>query len=386
MNNWQIPLFKIYSNQKDVQRISEILRRGNYWATGPEIEEFERQLSEYLGVNYCIVLNSGTSALHAILAAYGIGSGDEVIVPSFTFIATANAPLFVGAKPVFADIEKVTLGLDPDRVREKISRRTRAIIPIHFGGSPCMIEELKKICDDNGLILIEDAAESLGARINKKRVGSIGEACILSFCQNKIITTGEGGAVATNSETVYQRLKLFCSHGRLESTSYFSTVHSQDYITLGYNFRMSSILAALGISQLRKIDYIIELRRNRAAAMTGKLLNVKGIIVPELPPEYYRVYQLFPVLIQDGKVLRDQLQEYLAKKGIMTKVYFEPVHLTKFYRDSFGYCGGELPVTEKISESILALPIYPSLTEEEINYITNSIFEFMSIKDSNWLQ
>ncbi len=376
MNEWKIPLFKIYWDEEDIRMVSETIRRGTYWATGPEIDEFEKQLSEYLGVKYCVAFNSGTSALHSALEAYEIGHGDEVIVPSFTFIATANAPLFVGAKPVFADIEEATFGLDPDDVRKRINARTKAIIPVHFAGSPCMIEELKEIAKDYSLILIEDAAEALGASANGRQVGSIGDAAILSFCQNKIITTGEGGAVVTNSDGIYEKLRLLRSHGRAETTNYFSSVVPLDYITLGYNFRISSILAALGIAQLHKIEHVINLRHSHADYMRQKLSKIEGILVPQVPEGYKHVYQMYPIIIKEGKFVRDRLQAYLAEKGVMTKVYFEPIHLSQFYQKTFGYRGGELPVTEKVSESILSLPMYPTLTEGEMDYVAHTIKEF----------
>ena len=216
------------------------------WAAGPDVQAFEQEIAQYIGTKYALTFSSGTSALHAVLMAHSIGRNDEVIVPSFTFIATANSPLFVGAKPVFADIENKTYGLDPVDVNEKITKKTRAIMPIHYGGCPCRIKELREIADDNNLILIEDAAESFGAKIQDQKVGTFGESAMMSFCQNKIITTGEGGAIVTNSRDVYERMKLIRSHGRLETADYFSTTETMDYITLGFNFRISSITAALG--------------------------------------------------------------------------------------------------------------------------------------------
>ena len=180
--------------------VSQVIRKGAFWAAAPNIAQFKEKLSEYLAVSYCVTFNSGTSALHAILLAYGIAQGDKVIVPSVTFITTANAPLFVGAKPVFADIEDVTFGLDPDDVSRKITGKTKAIIPIHFAGSPCMVKQLKEMAQSHGPVFIEDAAEALGASVNGRKVGSFGDAAILSFCQNKIITTGEGGAVVADSD------------------------------------------------------------------------------------------------------------------------------------------------------------------------------------------
>ena len=256
----KIPLFKIYWDEEDIEMVNNVIKRGAYWTTGPTTEEFEKMISEYVGSKYGVVFNSGTSALHSILLAYGIKEGDEVIVPSFTFISTANAPLFVGAKPIFADIEEKTFGLDPESVKEKITKKTKAIIPIHYGGGPCLIRDLKAIAEDHNLILIEDVAESFGAKIKERNVGTFGDSAMFSFCQNKIITTGEGGAITTDSREIYEKLKLIRSHGRRENSNYFTTSEYADYLTLGYNFRISDITAALGISQIRKIDEIIEMR------------------------------------------------------------------------------------------------------------------------------
>jgi len=376
--NSEIPLFKIYWDEEDVEMVKEAIQRGMSWAIGPNIEKFERTLSEYIGTKYAVVFNSGTSALHASLLAYGIGQGDEVIVPSFTFIATANAPLFVRSTPAFADIEDKTYGLSPEDVEGKITPRTRAIIPIHYSGCPCSIKELKKIAEKHNLILIEDAAEALGATVDGKKVGSFGDAAILSFCANKVITTGEGGAVVTESAEIYEKLKLIRSHGRAETANYFSSTEYMDYVTLGYNFRISDITAALGIAQLNKIDRVIEMRRGNAEMLSVKLSQIAEIEVPHPPVNSTHVYQMYTIKVKAGKGQRDNLMKHLNQNGVMAKVYFHPVHLSQFYRDKFGYKGGELPVTEKISEQVLTLPMYPSLTKEEINYIADRIATFFS--------
>jgi len=372
---WKIPLFKIYWDEEDVKSVAEAIKVGMNWAVGPNVEKFEKIIAKYIGAKYCVVFNSGTSALHAALLAHEIKQGDEVIVPSFTFIATANAPLFVGAKPVFADIEEETFGLDPEDVKEKITEKTRAIIPIHYGGCACKIRELKEIAEDYNLILIEDAAESLGARIGNEKVGTFGDSAIFSFCQNKIITTGEGGAIATDSREVYKKLKLIRSHGRLESSDYFSSAEYMDYITVGYNFRISNITAALGTAQLKKVDEIIKMRRKNAEYMTKKLSKTKEIIPPNPPLDYFHVYQMYTITIDMGRKIRDNLAKYLAEKGIMTKVYFSPVHLTHFYKNELGYTC-KLPVTEEISKQVLTLPMYPTLTKEEIDYVVEEIKNF----------
>jgi len=371
---WKIPLFKIYFDETDINNVTEAIKSGQDWAIGANIKKFEQNLSEYIGSKYCITFNSGTSALHALLMAYEIGKDDEVIVPSFTFIATANSPLFVGARPVFADIEEETYGLDPQDVMEKITSKTRAIMPIHYGGCPCKIRELREIAQDHNLLLIEDVAESLGATIGNKKVGTYGDAGMLSFCQNKIISTGEGGAIVTDSKETFEKLKLIRSHGRLETSDYFSSTDIFDYITLGFNFRMSNITAALGVAQLQKVDKIIKMRTDLAKEYIEKLSKLSGNIkLNNIPSDYYQVYQLFSLRAHK----RDRLIQYLANKGIMTKIYFSPIHTTHFYKNVLKYITN-LPVTQKVSSEIISLPFYPTMSRSDLDFVVNSIDQFYS--------
>ncbi len=377
MRSWRVPFYKIYWDEEDVNHVLEVIMQGSYWAIGPNVEKFETMLAEYIGKKYVAAFNSGTSALHAMLLAYGIKEGDEVIVPSFTFIATANSVLFVNAKPVFADIEEKTCGLDPEDVKERITGKTKAIMPIHYGGSACQIRELKEIAEDHKLLLLEDAAESLGAKVDGKRVGSFGDAAMFSFCGNKVITTGEGGMIATDQRDVYERLKLIRSHGRLETENYFTSAKVMDYVALGYNWRMCNIIAALGVSQLEKLGKVIAMRRRNAAYMSKSLSNLSKIEPPNPPEGFFHVYQMYTVRARDGEKTRDGLKGYLAEKGVMTKVYFSPVHLTGFYKEKFGFQGGELPMTEKISKQVLTLPMYASLTKDEMDHIVTGVRDFV---------
>jgi len=377
MASWRIPLYKIYWDEEDVNRVLEIIRQGMFWATGPNIEQFESMIAQYLEREYAVAFNSGTSALHAVLLACGIKNGGEVIVPSFTFIATANSVLFVNAKPVFADIETKTYGLDPEDVESKLTGKTKAILPMHYGGSSCQIRALKEIAEDHELLLLEDAAESLGARINGELVGSFGDAAMFSFCGNKVITTGEGGMIVTDQRDVYEKLKLIRSHGRLETEDYFTSIKSGDYVMLGYNWRMSNITAALGVTQLEKLDRLIEMRRRNAAYMSKNLSDVGEIEAPNPPEGVFHVYQMYTVRVRGGEKVRDGLRDHLAAKGVMTKVYFSPVHLTHFYREKCGFTGGELPVTEELSSKVLTLPMYASLTKDEMDYVVDSVRNFM---------
>ena len=386
MNNleesWKIPLYRIYSDDEDILRINKVIKRGTKWAIGPEIDEFEEAVRNYVGTDYCISLNSGTSALHAILLAYGIGNNDEVIVPSFSFISTANSILFVNAKPEFAEIEETTLGLDPDLLSKKITSKTKAIVPMDYGGLSCKIMEIKEIAMKNNLILIDDAAESLGAKVNGKNVGSLSDSSIFSFCGNKVITTGEGGAIVTNSKEVYEKVKLVRSHGRLEKTSYFDDPTISEYTTIGYNWRMSSITAALGISQLQKLNKIIKMRQENANYISSRISKFKQIKTPTSPPDYEHIYQMYTIRLPNKKI-RDSLHQHLIKKRIFSKVYFNPIHLTSFYKQKFNTSLGSLPVTEKISDQVLTLPLFPNMHYEEKEYLIESISEFFDNLGNN---
>jgi perosamine synthetase len=373
--NWKIPLYKIFSDDEDVNLITKIIKRGSFWALGPEIEEFEQELRNYVGVDYCVTLNSGTSALHASFLAYGIGNLDEVIVPSFSFISTANSVLFVGGKPIFADIEEETFGLDPDSVQSKINSKTKAVVPMDYGGLPCKIFEINEIAKQKNIFLIEDAAESLGSKINDSKIGSISDSSIFSFCGNKVLTTGEGGAVVTNSKEIYEKIKMIRSHGRLDNINYFENSSKPQYLDLGYNWRMSSITAALGITQLQKLDKLIEMRRNNAKFLSDRLQKFKEIQTPNEPSGYKHIYQMYTIRLSNS-ILRDKLHKFLIDKRIFSKVYFNPIHKTEFYQQKSSSQNNSLHITEKIANEVLTIPLYPNMTNEEKNYLIDAFNEF----------
>ena len=370
---WKIPLYKVDWDKEDVRTVTNVIKRGMEWAIGPEIEKFEQSLADYHDSKYCVVFNSGTSAGHAALLSLNLKPSSEIIVPSFTFIATANWPLMVGAKPIFSEIEEETLGMDPSHLDSIISKKTEVLMPIHYGGMPCKIIEIKKFAEQHKLTLIEDSAESIGSTIGNKKTGSFGDMSILSFAGNKVLTTGEGGAVIVNSKKIYEKLKLIRSHGRQINSNYFQTNEVPNYISLGYNWRMSSMTAALGISQLSKLDKLISKRKKNAQYLSSKLNKHSKVILPFNYKNHKSIFQLFSIRVIDN--LRDDLIEFLTSKGIMSKIFFEPVHLTQFYSKNKKKIS--LPTTEKISQQILTLPMYPSLTKGDMNFISDSIDEFM---------
>ena len=370
---WKIPLYKIFTDREDNRAVNKVLQRGMDWAIGHEIADFEKKITNYIGTKYCVAFNSGTSAGHAALLAININSG-EVIVPSFTFISTANWPLMVNAKPKFVDIEEENFGLSPERVKVEITKNTKAIIPIHYGGLPCKIGEINRIARNKKITLIEDCAESFGAKIKGVSVGTFGQMSVFSFAPNKILTTGEGGVICTDSRKIFEKLQLIRSHGRKVNENYFKTSRLPDYISIGYNWRMSSMTAALGLSQFDKLDRIIQLRRRHARFYVLKLKKIKEVTLPDEPKDHLHVYQLFTIQLKNN-LIRNELQKFLAGRGIMTKIFFEPIHLSNFYKKS-GFGKKSLPNTEKTSQTVLSLPIFPGLKSEEIRYVCDSIKEF----------
>jgi perosamine synthetase len=370
--NDEIPLFEIAWDGRDVTNAVDSITRGSFWANGPYVDEFEAGLEEYLGVEHAVTVNSGTTALVAALEAHGIGEGDEVIVPAFTFIATANAVRLVGARPVFADIEPETYGLDPSATAAAVTEDTAAIMPIHPYGAPCQIGALADVAADADVPLIEDAAEAFGSDYRGSTLGTIGDTAALSFCQNKVLPTGEGGAVVTDDDELARRLERFRSHGRA-SADYFSSAESGDYVGLGTNVRMSDLVAAVGCAQLEKVDDLIADRQRVAERLVSGLEAVPGVEPHTAAERDSHVYQLFTVTLESD-IDRDVVIETLAERGIASKVYWDPpVHLTRAYREEGGYELSQLPVTEAVSGRVLSLPMYPELEDERIDRIVDGV-------------
>lgn len=372
-----IPLYKMHSTQKDIDAVSDVIKRQTYWACGPEIEEFEHQLAKYLGSKYVVTFNSGTTALYSLLIAHKLQEC-EIIVPSFTFIATANCVKLASSKPVFADIESDTFGLNADSIREKITDKTKAIIPVHYGGHCCWdMDYITEVAEDYDLLVLEDAAESFGAKHKHQCVGTMGDGAMFSLCQTKTLQTGEGGFITTDDEEIYYRLKLLRSHGRTEGSNYFTTPIPPEYVSLGFNFRIPTITAALGLSQLSELHHILQKRRYFAQRYNDGL-DILPLQLPSEKLNYTHVYQMYTIMCYNQKT-RDALQTHLSKNNIASKVYFEPVHRCQYYYNQ-GY-DETLPVTEETSKRVLTLPLYPSLTDEESDYVVKTIQEFFNEKN-----
>jgi len=370
----KIPGFKSYYHEEDVQAVINVIRRGMYWADGPEIEKAESEIAEYLGIKNCILLNSGTSALFTLLKAIDV-TGKDVIVPSFTFIATANTVELAGGRVVFADSEQDTYGLSIEDVIAKIGPNTKAIININYAGSISRNAlHIAKVARDHGILFLEDSAQSFGATADNKQVGSYSDGAIFSFCQNKIITAlGEGGAIVTNSDEIAGRAKLFRSHGRADTPGkkHFETISDNDYLFPGHNFRMPSASAAFLSSQLSHIHDNLS-RRRHVASIYNELLNEAGdYLVRPVPSEgFSHCYQMYTVRFGSGG-LRDRVRKKLIESGVMARCYFEPLHQKKYYASKNQDLS--LPVAEDLGRRVLTLPMYPEMREEDIRFVCGII-------------
>jgi perosamine synthetase len=349
--NVSISIAQPFLAEEEIASVASILRSGML-AQGSYVREFENQFAAYIGTKEAVAVNSGTAALHAALAAVGVGPGDEVITTPFSFIATANAILFCNAKPVFADIEADTFNISPDRIEEKITTKTKAIIIVHLYGLPCDMGRIMAICHRHHLALIEDSCQAHGAAYQGQKVGSFGIGCF-SFYPTKNMTTGEGGMVTTNDPAIAEKIRIMRSHGQTER-------YRHDI--LGYNYRMTEIAAAIGIAQLAKLD-VANYKRIKNAQYFSETIATEGIVLPKVPQGYKHVFHQFTVRITpDCGVSRKQLQQALQNYGIDSAVHYPiPIHKQPIYL-KLGY-DENLPVAEKAANQVLSLPIHPLLTE-----------------------
>ncbi len=381
-----LPYSRQFIDEEDVKAVVEVLK-SDFITQGPKVGEFEERLAEALGAKYAAVFNSGTSALHAAYFALGLSKGDEFITTPITFVATSNAGLFLGAKPKFCDVEEDTGNINADLLEEKVSPRTKLIVVVHYAGHPCDMERVKKIADELGIAVVEDACHALGAKYKGFKVGSCrySDATVFSFHPVKHITTGEGGAVLTNRKDVYEKLLMFRNHGVTKREEKFTKPKEGDWYCemqfLGFNYRMTDIQASLGISQLRKLNAFVEKRRKIAKTYT-KLFENNPFF--ELPPEReyaYHSYHLYHLRLKDeheGK--KKELFSLLRRKGIGVQVHYIPVYLHPYYR-KLGYKQGECPVAERFYRKVLSIPIFPSMEEREISYVARTLTEaFQELK------
>lgn len=371
-----IPYAKQWIDEDDIQAVTEVLR-GDFLTTGPSVAKFGEDVARVAGTRYAVAISNGTAALHAAVAAAGIGPGDEVITSPITFVASANCALYVGATPVFADIDPRTYNIDPADVERKITARTKAIIPVHFTGQPCDMERLSEIARRHGLLVIADGAHAIGAGFQGKPVGGLSDMTTYSFHPVKQVATGEGGAIATDDPELFEKMLLFRSHGITRDPAKFRYGNQSWYYeqqTLGYNYRMTDFQAALGLSQLKKLPMFLQRRREYADRYTAAFRDLPGITVPWQHPDAESAWHLYILRLQLEKLDtgRDQIFQELWDRGIGVNIHYIPVYYHAYYRD-LGYAKGLCPQAEQLFEEMLTIPLYPAMKETAVERVIETI-------------
>ena len=365
-----VPLSSPDITEAEISAVTAVLRTPSL-SLGPELTAFEADLAAYHSVPHAVAVSSGTAGLHLALLTLGIGQGDEVIVPSFAFIAVANAVLQVHAAPVFADIDPITLNLDPIRVEQAITPRTRAILVVHTFGVPAEMIALRAIAVRHNLVIIEDACEAIGAELgthpNVKRGGGFGDLSVFGFYPNKQLTTGEGGAVLANSEVHAARLRSLRNQGRLPGAGWL------DHGEIGFNYRLSETACALGRVQLSRIDEILKLRRSAAERYSDLLSEIPGVTLPPLTLPGRTISWFVYVVRLPEQVDRDQVQAVLAGNGIATGRYFAPIHLQPAWQRNPSALAAHLPVTESVALRTLALPFFNRISLEHQQEVADTL-------------
>ncbi|MGB9857992.1 MAG: DegT/DnrJ/EryC1/StrS family aminotransferase [Dictyoglomus sp.] len=361
----KIPMSAPDLDETDIQEVLEVLRSGRL-ALGPKAREFEEMMANYIGVKCAVAVSSGTAGLHILVRALGIGPGDEVLVPSFTFAASVNVILYERAVPVFVDIEPETYNLDPDDLERKITKKTKAIMAVDIFGHPAEWDKILEIADKYNLKVIDDSCEALGAEYKGKKIGQFGDCACFAFYPNKQMTTGEGGIIVTNNSEIAKIARSLRNQGRGEMGSWL------EHERLGYNYRMDEMSAALGVSQLKRIETFLEKREKVAKMYTEKLKNYSWVRVPTVKPYVRMSWFVYVITLEDG-LDRDIVIRELEKEGIPARGYFSPIHLQPYIRDMFGTKEGMLPVTENISKRTLALPFHNNLKEEEVDEVVSTL-------------
>ncbi|MBI3596510.1 MAG: DegT/DnrJ/EryC1/StrS family aminotransferase [Nitrospirae bacterium] len=365
-----IPLSRPDITEKEIEAVTGVLRTPNL-SLGPKLQAFEGRMAEYIGTRFAIAVNSGTSGLHLCVRALGIGPGDEVITTPFSFIASANCILYERAKPVFVDIEEKTLNIDPARIEQAITPRTKAMIAVDIFGRPCQWEPLEGMAAQYQLKLIEDACEALGSEYRKKKTGRFGDCAAFGFYPNKQITTGEGGIIVTDNESLARLCKSMRNQGRGDDNGWM--VHER----LGFNYRMSDIHCALGIAQLERIEEILKKRAQVAEWYGDRLKEVPEVTITPPADDSRISWFVYVVRLGDHFTLKDRNSfiRSLRQKGIGCSAYLPVIHLQPFYRKTFGYKEGDFPIAEHIAERTIALPFYTGLLEKEVAYVVERLKE-----------
>lgn len=376
----QIPYSTQFIADEDIQAVVEALRSD--WLTqGPRIEEFEKEMARYCGAKYAVAVNSGTSALHLACLVAGIGKEDEVITSPITFVASANCVLYCGGKPVFADIQEDTINIEPEEIKKNVTSKTKAIIPVHFAGHPCDMEEIRTIAEQHDLIIVEDASHALGAEYRGSKIGSCkySDMSVLSFHAVKHITTGEGGMVLTNNKIYYDRLRMLRTHGIIRDKNMLINADEGAWYyemqSLGFNYRITDIQCALGLSQLSNLPKRIARRQEIARCYDNAFSELEGVSTLKLRNGVVHSYHLYILLFNTAKLkkTRREIFQALRDNGIMVNVHYIPIHLHPYYREMFGVRTGLCPTAEKVYQHMISLPMFYGLDDNDVERVIEEV-------------
>lgn len=363
--------------EEEIQSVAEVMRSG-WIGTGPKAAEFESVFKKYIGTDHAIALNSCTAALHLSLLALGIKAGHEVITTPLTFCATANAIIHTGAKPVFVDVERETMNINPALIEKAITPRTMAIIPVHLAGRPCNMEEIMRIAKKHGLFVIEDAAHCIEGWYKGQKIGAIGDIGCFSFYVTKNITTSEGGMVTTNDPWIADRIKISALHGMSrDAWKRYSDIGFKQYqvVTPGFKYNMTDIQAAIGLEQMKKIKHFHEIRRDIWTHYNRQFSHIDKMTLPiAYHPNHTHAYHLYTILVEN----RDEVQRKLQEKNIGTGIHFVSLHQHEYYKKTYGYKPEDFPEARHISDRTLSLPLSPALSDEDVNDVVKAVKEVVA--------
>jgi perosamine synthetase len=350
--------------REEIRAVVKVLKSGSI-VKGAQVSEFESLFAKYIGTRRAVSCSSGTAALRIGIEALGIGEGDEVITTPFTFIATSNSIIYNRAKPVFADIDERTFNIDPVKIKSCITKKTKAVLPVHLYGQPCNMDEISEICERHDLLLIEDCAQSHGAEFGKKKAGTFGDLSAFSFYATKNMTTGEGGMILTDNDAVAAKAEVIINQGQMGK---------YEHVMIGYNERMTNIEAAIGMEQLKKLPWMTQKRIGNARMLTKGLSGIDWLQVPYVDRRAKPVWHQYTVKVSGG--FRDDFMEYLNKNGVGARVYYpKPAYLQPAY-EKFGFREGLCPVAESAAKQVISLPVHSMLRKDDIRQIIETVRKY----------
>jgi len=376
-----LPYGRQWIDEEDISAVVQALR-SDWLTTGPRVGEFESAFAEFCGVREAVAVSSGTAALHAAMYALGVGAGDEVIVPTLTFAASANCVVFQDATPVFADVESTTLLIDPAGVEAKINSRTRAIVAVDYAGQPCDYDALRTLAERHGLTLVADACHAVGGAYQGRPVGSLADLSTFSFHPVKHMTTGEGGMITTDDPALAQRMRVFRNHGI--TTDHRQREHAGSWfyemVDLGYNYRITDFQCALGLSQLRRLPGFVRRRQEVAARYDAAFAEIPAVRPLAVQAGAEHGYHLYPILLEPEQLSADRNTVFsaLRAEGIGVNMHYIPVHLHPFYRERFGTGAGLCPVAEDAYERLITLPVFPQMSDEDADDVVAAVHKVVS--------